>query len=140
VTAPAFRVVVTGSRQWPDPATVHAELDRQLAEHPFLVVVHGDCPRGADRQARDWCREHAETAEERHPADWHRHGRAAGTIRNQQMIDSGADLVLGFPTAASRGTLHCLTAARRAGIPVRVVPVPEARQCDGQPAESAVTR
>src|SRR5690606_30354012 len=55
-----------------------------------------------------------------YPADWRRHGRAAGPIRNQEMADAGADLCIAFP--GGRGTADMVRRARAAGIPVRSVP------------------
>jgi hypothetical protein len=54
------------------------------------------------------------------PADWKTHGKAAGFIRNQRMLDEGKpDLVLGFPGGS--GTADMCSRAERAG--VRVVRV-----------------
>jgi hypothetical protein len=51
-------------------------------------------------------------------AEWDKHGRAAGPIRNQQMLDDGKpDLVLAF--AGGRGTDDMCRRAREAGIEVR---------------------
>lgn len=61
---------------------------------------------------------------EPHPADWPRHKRAAGAIRNRAMVALGADLLLAFPWGGpdrSPGTHDCVDAARRAGIPVKVI-------------------
>jgi hypothetical protein len=55
-----------------------------------------------------------------YPADWELHGKAAGPIRNEEMIRSGADLVIAF--AGGRGTADRVARARRAGIPVREGP------------------
>jgi hypothetical protein len=83
------------------------------------VVIHGACPTGADRWADEWATTSwcpAVTFE----ADWKAHGRAAGPIRNQQMIDDGRpDLVVAFP--GGRGTADMVRRARRAGIVVQVV-------------------
>ena len=57
---------------------------------------------------------------ETHPADWSTHGRAAGPIRNQQMVDRGADICLAFPTSSSIGTWDCVRRAKAAGIPVEI--------------------
>lgn len=58
---------------------------------------------------------------EAHPADWRSCGRAAGLIRNQRMVDLGADLCLAFPLGESRGTWDCVARARKAGIEVRII-------------------
>lgn len=53
-------------------------------------------------------------------ADWKTHGKAAGPIRNQRMIDEGKpDLVLAFP--GGRGTADMIRRAEAAGIPVQRV-------------------
>lgn len=117
------RILVTGSRHWPDSDALRAALDELLAQHgqPLTVVV-GDCPTGADRMARRWALDRRASGArlEVHHADWHRYGRAAGPIRNRRMVASGADVCLAFiqPGAASRGTRHCVGRAERAGIPV----------------------
>ena len=81
-----MRAVFFGSRSWIDPGAIDLAIERLLIEGDgSLVVVHGDA-RGADRMA-------GELAEARGllpiavPADWDRHGKAAGPRRNQAMID-----------------------------------------------------
>jgi hypothetical protein len=56
---------------------------------------------------------------EPHPADWKRHGRAAGPIRNAEMVALGADVCLALPIGLSPGTRGCIDLAEAAGIPVR---------------------
>ncbi len=120
---PRVRVLVTGSRAWSDAAAVRVALTRAWrdAGQP-LTVVHGGCPTGADAIAAAWVREHevAGIEEELHVARWHRHGRAAGPLRNQEMVDAGAWRVLAFPLGASPGTRHCVQAAEMAGLDVRL--------------------
>lgn len=112
------RVLVTGSRNWKGRDAVFAALQEHLGGELHGVVVHGDCPTGADHMAQQWVDLQPGLVAERHPADWGAHGKAAGPIRNQQMVDLGADVVLAFPHLDSRGTTHCITAARRAGLSV----------------------
>lgn len=124
----ARRVLVTGSRNWPAPSQVWAELDeiRGLL-HPgdTITVVHG-AARGADTAAANWCKARARTpgadiVEEPHPADWQQHGRAAGHIRNAEMVALGADICLAFANGDTPGTRGCVSAAARASIPLRTI-------------------
>lgn len=108
-----MRVIVCGGRDYDD---LEAVVDVLVAlDRRKVTLVHGDAP-GADSLARDaWWRLTGRKAE-RHPADWKTHGKAAGPIRNRQMLDAGADLVIAFP--GGRGTAHMVNIARQAGVPV----------------------
>lgn len=134
-----MRVLVTGSRDWPDDFTVddtltEIEARRNTPGAPF-VVVHGACPTGADAYAARWVAEWGGypvpggeyVAEEPHPADWSR-GRKAGPERNAAMVALGADLCLAFigPCTSPRchrkdrhcshGATGCADLAEAAGI------------------------
>lgn len=108
------RILVTGSREWPDWRVVYDALNEHVETGD--VVVHGDNG-NADRMARRWCILTG-TDQEPHPANWKLSGRAAGVLRNGYMIDLGADLCLAFPLGESRGTRDCMRRAEAAGIPV----------------------
>lgn len=129
----AKRILVTGSRNWADRATLEGALLQfigQLAGSGPCTVVHGDCPTGADRMAADYAAGILGVTVEAHPADWATHGRAAGPLRNQAMVDLGADLCLAFPLGGSRGTRDCMRRSEAAGIPLLVCEQP---QRDGEP-------
>lgn len=117
------RIIVTGSRDLPNPGPIRDALFSVWDElgRPF-VVVHGACPTGADAYADWWAVEHALAGilVERHPADWARFGRSGGPQRNADMVRLGAHKVLGFPLGRSPGTRGCLALAKRAGIQVVV--------------------
>lgn len=114
------RILITGSRNWTDAQTLDEALSHFHDAHPNAVLVSGACPTGADRLAEEAWESWGGTVE-RHPADWDRHGKAAGPLRNQEMVDLGADICVAFPLPDSRGTKHCMGAAERAGIPVLTV-------------------
>lgn len=117
------RILVTGSRNWVDEkavakALLNAWLDYR--DHGTPILVHGGCPTGADAIADKVWRKQGFPVEV-HPADWDAHGKAAGPLRNQAMVDLGADLVLAFPLGVSRGTRDCMARARSAGLLVQEV-------------------
>ncbi|MGW2113719.1 SLOG family protein [Streptomyces zhihengii] len=123
----AYRVLVTGSRDWPTPDLVWGALndvrDEALTTDRHLILVHGACPRGADAHAHQWATTATQfvngITEEQHPADWSLHRRAAGFIRNAHMVNLGADVLLAFIKDQSRGATHTTRLAHAAGIPVR---------------------
>ena len=106
------RIAVTGGRDFDDADLVAAALQEHV--HAGDTLVHG-AARGADTLARLWAGANA-IAVEAHPANWNKHGRAAGPIRNQEMADSGLDLLIAFPGGS--GTAHLVRACRSAGVAV----------------------
>lgn len=78
-----------------------------------LVIISGGAP-GADELARILVKTFTIEYEE-YAADWKKHGRAAGPIRNQKMLDEGKpDCVLAMP--GGRGTADMVRRAKEAGI------------------------
>lgn len=110
-------VLICGSRIWTDRATI-ARVMREL--DPGTLIVHG-AARGADRLADEVARDLG-LPRKACPADWGQYGRAAGPIRNQQMLDlERPDRVLAFRVpGASPGTDDMIRRARTRGIRVSV--------------------
>lgn len=115
-----MRILVCGGRDFADRLAVIRELDRLTIDDGDMlprrgtVIIHGACPTGADCWADEWAVVNWCQIDE-FPADWATHGRAAGPIRNQRMIDEGKpDLVLAFP--GGRGTADMVRRARAANI------------------------
>lgn len=111
-----YRLLVTGARAWDDVWTIEHFLDGVLEYHDDLVVVHGDCPIGADAIAKNWSY-HNYVPQELYPALWDGYGKAAGHIRNKQMVDTNPDYAVAFIKGEARGTLNCLSHIEKAGIP-----------------------
>jgi len=86
-----------------------------------IEVIHGNAA-GADRLGAS-CAIELNIPIRSFPANWSAYGRAAGPIRNRQMLDEKPDLVLAFHSniEASKGTKDCITEAAKRGIPVKLV-------------------
>jgi len=112
-----MRILVTGSRDWRDWATVAKAL-KDASSELRTVVVSGACPTGADMIAERYAEDRGWTIE-RHPADWDKYGKKAGPIRNSQMVALGADVCLAFIYNESKGATHTALTAGLAGIPVK---------------------
>ena len=119
------RVLITGSRTWTDHTTIRTSL--AAVWHPDTVLVSGACPRGADALCEAcWTAWGGQI--ERHPADWTRHGQAAGFRRNQHLVSLGADVCLAFIRDHSPGATHTAAIADAAGIPTYLYTHPTAQE------------
>lgn len=123
-----MRILVTGSRHWTDREAIEQALIDVTEEYVQLthVLIHGDAL-GADTLSSqivlDWVEQGVEWATERFPADWTKHGRKAGPIRNVQMLAEGKpDICLAFPLPGSKGTWDMIRKANKAGVEVRIIP------------------
>ncbi|HEY2763334.1 MAG TPA: DUF2493 domain-containing protein [Pseudonocardiaceae bacterium] len=115
-----LRVLITGSREWRDRDVIRQALLSIASVHGIparnVTVVHG-AARGADSIAAEIAAQLGMVVEP-HPADWKTHGKAAGVIRNAEMVCLGAGVCLAFPLGRSVGTQDCMRRARKAGITV----------------------
>lgn len=113
-----MRVLVCGGRDYNNFAAVSYALAELRRRHGKLIVIQGGAT-GADWCARRWCfLLNGPVHMINEPADWKAHGKAAGPIRNQLMLDEHKpDLVLAFP--GGNGTADMIRRAEKAGIPVQ---------------------
>lgn len=109
-------VLVCGSRDWPFPGIIEEELEKLPKK---TIIMHGKA-RGADKMA-DEIAKRLGFKVKAYPADWKRYGKAAGIIRNNEMLDEEPDKVLAFQLDESRGTQHTINEARKRGIKVKVI-------------------
>lgn len=84
---------------------------------PAPVTIIEGAARGADSIAGDWAVVNW-TGLEEYPADWEKHGKKAGYLRNVEMLEKGKpDLVVSFP--GGEGTRMMIELAKEKGIEVR---------------------
>lgn len=112
------RVLVCGGRDYSDVGQLFDVLDTAHAANPIVDVIHGNAS-GADSLAHEWAYRRRIRMRP-FTADWKKHGKAAGPIRNQRMLDEGRpDMVIAFP--GGRGTADMIERANKAGVPVVIV-------------------
>lgn len=131
-----FKILVTGDRNWEHALPIVDALEPILEEFDLapreVTVIHGAAP-GADTIA-SLIAEALGMNTDPHPAHW-RHtencsegcrkmvGRAAGPIRNKEMLESNPDIDLALAfhpdLSKSKGTANMVKLLENAGIEVR---------------------
>lgn len=116
------RVLICGDRDWTNRELILKTLRDVQQTYGVEVVIEGEA-QGADTIGR-LAADVIGIPVLRYPADWRRHGKAAGPIRNVQMLKEGKPtLVLAFHNYIenSKGTKHMVTIAQKAGVPTRII-------------------
>lgn len=138
-----MRVLVCGGRDFGNISRHNPPTESELKEYRFILstLTKELCPPvtddmetwlppkdlyiiaggawGVDSAAIDWAVVNWVQFKE-YPADWDTYGKAAGAIRNKQMLTEGKpDLVLAFP--GGRGTANMVGQAKKANIPVKEI-------------------
>lgn len=94
-----MKVIIAGSRGVNDYSLVVQAVER--SGYNITEVVSG-CATGIDTLGEQWARANNIPIKEM-PADWNRHGRSAGPMRNRQMAEY-ADAAIVVWDGKSRGT------------------------------------
>lgn len=108
-----MRVIIAGGRDYTFDHEDIEFLENLYLAQPFTVVLSGGAT-GADAEG-EWWAKYRGIPVERYPADWAGKGRAAGPIRNAEMVRR-ADALIAFP--GGRGTADVTRRARSAGLQV----------------------
>lgn len=107
-------IACTGGRDFTDKNFVYQIMDYACGYYNIHKIIVGDA-KGVDMLVCEWCLE-ALMPHEIFVADWKIHGRAAGPIRNQAMLDCHPEYLLAFPGGI--GTNGCVKLAKRMWIPI----------------------
>ncbi len=113
-----MRILVCGDRNWSNKKAIFNEL-KDFPKN--TVIIHG-AARGADSIAGTVAKELGFEVEV-YPADWNKFGKAAGIIRNKQMLEAKPDLVLAFhpDLDKSKGTKNMVQISRKAGVETKLI-------------------
>ena len=112
-----MKVIIAGSRT----VTSQGLVDQAIKQSGFKIdeVVCGEA-RGVDTLGRRWAEKRSVPVKS-FPADWAKHGKSAGFLRNKAMVDYADALVA--VTTGSVGTAHTIRLARECGLPTHVAEV-----------------
>lgn len=114
-----MKLIVAGIRSVKDYETIKTAIDKLVSEGLAVTAIIEGTAKGVDCLASRYAIEH-EIENIRVPAEWKVFNKGAGSVRNRKMAEMG-DMLLAFWDGSSRGTLDMIKAAKKKGIPVRVV-------------------
>ncbi len=111
------KIAFTGGLDFNDHRAIWDRLDKALAKHSDMVLLHGGSPRGAERIAACWA-DKRKVPQIVFKPDWTRHAKAAPFKRNDQMLEAMPIGLIVFPGSGISANLA--DKARKLGIPVWV--------------------
>lgn len=138
-----MRVIISGGRNYSDWETFKAKVYYFLANSSNITIISGHCMKpkgskgkyfvvtfindegeevcGADGMAERYAKEYNYKLEI-YPANWDKHGKSAGPIRNSEMIyGKYPDGLISFWDGKSKGTKDVIQKAKDNNIQVRTV-------------------
>jgi len=115
-----IKITIGGCRGYNDYVAFKDHVDKCISllkgEHS-LAILSGHCS-GTDMMAERYANENG-LALEIYQAQWKKYGRAAGPIRNKQMVEA-SDCVIAFWDQSSKGTKSLIAYANKLGKPTYI--------------------
>lgn len=115
-----MRLIIAGSRTFDDYRLLCTICDRITTNSPHgtVEIISGGA-KGADSLGERYAIEKG-FGLRIFPADWERHGKSAGYIRNIEMAEYG-DTLAAFWDGCSKGTEHMIRHAKEKGLTVHII-------------------
>ena len=118
------RIIICGGRHFKDYNALESLVDSVLVEKGLsnneVEIVSGHCE-GADMLGELYAEKHGIICKV-FPAEWENYGRAAGPIRNSQMIEyaseSAIPIVVAFVSPRTKGTTDTVNKAIKRGFSI----------------------
>ena len=112
-----MKYAIVGSREFPDKVFVESITQQLINDDPDFILVSGGA-RGVDTWGSDVAIKNNKLSIV-HYADWNKHGKKAGFLRNHDIIND-ANMVYAFWDGTSKGTKHSIDLAIKAGKPLNI--------------------
>lgn len=113
-----MKVIIAGSRGFSDFQLLYSKCDEILKDLSEIEIVSGTA-RGADKLGEHYASLKGYSVA-KFPADWDKHGKAAGYVRNKEMAEY-SDMLIAFWDGESRGTKHMIDLASDRDLKVHIV-------------------
>ena len=114
-----MRCIIAGGRDFTDYDLLVRSMEDFINEHGLPSFIISGCARGADTLGERFAKD-VGIEVIRYPADWEKHGKRAGPLRNIEMANNAESLVA-FHDKNSKGTAHMISEAQKRSLIVKVV-------------------
>ena len=116
-----YSVIIAGGRYFNNYQLLKERCDfyLQSKKRSHNVIIVSGHASGADSLGEQYANEEGFDTQ-LFPADWNKHGKAAGPIRNAEMAEV-ADALIAFWDGKSRGTANMIQLAKDKGLKVAIV-------------------
>ncbi len=115
-----MKLAIVGSRTFDDYGLLYKIMDQHFYNELTIDAIISGGAKGADTLAKRFANESIVHEYFEFPADWESDGKAAGFIRNKEIVNA-CDVVLAFWDGKSKGTEHTIKLARLAKKPTFIV-------------------
>lgn len=120
-----MKLIIAGGRDF-SSLNSFGFIDYCITRSPFRGIkeIVSGCAEGIDAEGEHWA-SHRMVRVKKFPADWKKHGKKAGPLRNKKMAEY-ADALLLIWDGESKGSSSMRKEAKKAGIPIFEVILREA--------------
>lgn len=112
------RIIIAGGRDFNDYQMLLNNI-RPLLDYDQTIEIVSGCAPGADKLGEKFA-DFFELPISKFPANWSKHGKAAGPIRNLEMAKY-ADELIAFWDGKSKGTKNMIDTATKQGLKINVI-------------------
>ena len=113
-----MKVIIAGSRGFSDFQLLFAKCEEIFKDKSEIEIVSGTA-KGADKLGEHYASLKGYSVA-RFPADWDKHNKQAGMLRNREMAEY-SDCLIAFWDGESRGTKNMIDLAQSKGLEVHVI-------------------